>query len=61
MFLRFVLTKAPPSLLNYLSPEIAKLLKNIESVEAVMTAQKGQSILDIQFNKKKNDQPLISF
>lgn len=61
MFLRFVITKAPSSLLNYLSPELVNLLKNIESVEAVMTAQKGQSILDIQFNKKKNDQPLVSF
>jgi hypothetical protein len=61
MFLRLVLTKVPPSLLHYLSPELLKLLKNIETVEAVMTAQEGQTILDVHFNKKKNDLPLVEF
>lgn len=61
MFFRLLLTKVPPSVLSYLPPSITRLLKNIESVEAVMTAQKGQTILDIQFNKKKNDLPLVEF
>lgn len=61
LFFRLLLTKVPPSVLNYLPASVPKLLKNIESVEAVMTAQKGQTILDIQFNKKKNDLPLVEF
>lgn len=61
LFFRLVLTKVPPQLLNYLPPSIPKLLKNIESVEATMTAQKGQTILDVHFNKKKNDLPLVEF
>jgi len=61
IFLRILVTKIPPSLLIYLPASIQKLLKNIESIEAFDSYEGKRCILNLQFNKKKNDQPLISF
>ena len=61
LFLRILLTKVPPSFLNYLPPAAVKLLKNIETVEAFDSNEKGQTILNVKFNKKKNDLPLAEF
>jgi|GEM_PF-2478889 len=61
IFLRILVTKIPPSLLNYLPAPLLKLLKNIESIEAFDSYERKRGILNIQFNKKKNDLPLVSF
>lgn len=61
LFLKIVLTKLPPSLLHYLPVSASPLLKNIETVEAIISNKKEQTILEVYFNKKKNDLPLVEF
>ena len=58
-FAKLLLTKMPSSLLHYFPADILKVLKNIESAAATITNEKGQIILLLRFNKKKNDLPLI--
>ena len=61
LFIKILLSKIPPALFNYLPPAVPKLLQNIETAEFVIEKKKGQTILNVRFNKKKNDQPLVSF
>lgn len=60
LFIKILLSKVPPSLFNYLPPVVPKLLNNIETVEAVVKQEKGQNIILVRFNKKKNDLPLAN-
>lgn len=60
-FMKILLSKISPSLYNYLPPAVPKLLTNIETVEAIVEHKKGQTIVSVQFNKKKNGLPLVSF
>lgn len=61
LFFRILLTKIPPSVLNYLQATLRKLLKNIETIEAFDSYEGKRTVLNIQFNKKKNDLPLVEF
>ena len=61
MFFKLLLTKIPPSILKYLPDYLTKASKNIEAVEAVVNNEKGQIVLHVSFNKKKNDLPIIEW
>jgi hypothetical protein len=61
MFLRILISKVPPALLNYVSPNAIKLLKNIETLDAFISDEKGEKVITLQFNKKKNNLPLVEF
>jgi hypothetical protein len=61
MFLRILISKVPPSLLNYVSPNAIKLLKNIETLDAFISDENGEKVITLQFNKKKNNLPLVEF
>lgn len=61
LFFKLLLTKIPPSILKYLPDYLTKAGKNIEAVEAVVNNEKGQIVLHVSFNKKKNDLPIIEW
>jgi hypothetical protein len=59
LFIKLLLAKIPGSLQQYFPADIHKAVQNIESAEAIASNKKGQIILRIVFNKKKNDLPLF--
>lgn len=59
LFFKLLLSKLPASLRKYLPGSMMKYLKNIETMKAEVTNEKGAVLLNIDFNKKKNDLPLI--
>lgn len=61
VFFKLLIAKLPPSLLHYLPSFTSPLIKNMETIEATISQKNGQTILEVYFNKKKNDLPLVEF
>jgi hypothetical protein len=59
--LQLLLTKIPASYMKYLPDQLIKATANIESVKAVVKNEKGQLVLHVRLNKKKNDLPIIEW